>query len=66
MAFLVNEDRPTNSAKIHRGDCLYGVPSSKKSQDGRWHGPFAILEEAKQAARNTRFKVDKCKVCNPW
>ena len=65
MVYWVNEDRPTNSAMVHRGDCPYGVPRYKKSEDGRWHGPYYTLGKAELVARDTGHEVSKCQTCKP-
>ena len=60
MVYRVNVDKPTGSAKIHRGDCRYGVPRYKKPKNGRWYS-FSTVAEARGAAPN----ASGCKVCNP-
>ncbi len=65
MTYYVNEDRPTNSTRVHRADCYYYVHRvSKIPKDGRWHGPFETLETALEGARQTgRKHVSRCKIC---
>ena len=66
MAFWVNEDRPDNSAIIHRDDRSCEVPQDKKPEDGGWRGPFDTKEKAEQVARDTGRKVVRgCQICNP-
>lgn len=65
MPYRVNVDRPTISARIHRGDCRYIGRRPKKPEHGGRRGPYATLEEAKQAAKDTGLQVSKCRKCNP-
>ena len=65
MPYWVNEDRPTNRAIIHRDDCPHGAPQYKKPEDGKWHGPYATLREAKRVAYGTgRSIVRGCETCD--
>jgi len=70
MTYCVYENwtvRP-DKAIVHRSDCPYakGGPVTPATRNGRWHGPFATVQEAFQAARRTgRTEVRGCKYCSP-
>jgi hypothetical protein len=60
MTYYVYENwTAKDKAVIHRGTCGYcndGRGCHKNplgNRNGRWHGPFDSLEEAKRAAQNT-------------
>lgn len=63
VTYYVNEDKPTNSAKIHRSDCPYGTPQQKNPKDGRWHGPFESFALALETAQKTGLLVSNCGYC---
>ena len=48
--FVIKEDDPTNSARIHRADCRHYVNRKKETlPDSRWHSRFYALEDAESA-----------------
>ncbi len=52
MGFVVNEDKPTNSARVHDESCRnYLHPQTKNPRDGGWIGPFKTKDEAFAEAR---------------
>ena len=66
LSFYVNEDKPTNRARIHRDNCPHAANRSKSKQNGGWYGPFDTKDEALRVARNTgRRDVKECPVCKP-
>lgn len=58
-------------AKIHFSNCSFcncGEGVGKPKEDGlhgTWHGPFATLQEACDAARRTGKPVTTCGHCKP-
>lgn len=57
-----------HKARIHRSDCGYcnngrGFHPGASSRNGRWHGAFLSLSEAKEAATRTGGNVSFCKHC---
>ena len=67
MAFWVYENwTAEQKAVIHKGSCGYckegrGCHEHKlANRNGKWHGPFYSLEEAKNAAKNTGRPVRPC------
>ena len=58
-SFWVNEDKPGNSALVHRSGGRCGMPRAKKTKDGQWHGPFESKEEAVRVAERLGRKVAK-------
>ena len=66
MVYHVNEDKPTNTARVHKDGFSCTRKREKKLENGRWYGPLNSKDEALEVARNTgRRKVKKCKVCKP-
>ena len=66
MNYVVIEDRPRNSAVVHRVGC-----NSAKEQDRKtlrrqvWHGPFGTENMALAAAKRTRLSsVRSCGCCS--
>ena len=55
MAYVVNEDTPTDSALVHSDTCeaLHRRVSRRTPEDGRWHGPYDSEDEALAEARAT-------------
>lgn len=54
MGYVVNEDRPTDSAHIHDETCGYHTDRRTKDPgDGGWLGPFETRDEAFAEARAT-------------
>ena len=72
MAYWVNEDFPTSTARIHRGECghcNYGQGRGIRPGKGtsQWHGSFETKGAALAFARtNTKCRdVLSCQTCNP-
>ena len=54
MGYVVNEDKPTDSAHVHRETCEYYTERLPKTpKDGGWLGPFKTEDEAFAKARAT-------------
>ena len=69
MGYVVNEDKPTNSALVHDETCEhYSDRLPKAPQDGGWHGPYESEDEALAKARATGrsdVRVAKCCLAEP-
>ena len=53
MGYVVNEDRPTDSARVHDETCGYYTNRRPKDPgDGGWLGPFETRDEALVEARS--------------
>jgi len=70
MTYYVYENWTVHKAKVHLSDCGYcndgkGIHPDAGPYNGRWHGPFATLDEAVRVAQMTGEPVSKCKVCRP-
>lgn len=67
MGYVVNEDKPTNSARVHRETCEYTTaPLPKRLANGGWHGPYPSRDQAFAEARATgRADVRGAQCCNP-
>ena len=69
MGYVVNEDKPTNSALVHNETCEYYTDRRPKtSQDGGWLGPFETEDEALAEARATGradVRVAECCLAEP-
>ncbi len=69
MGYVVNEDKPTNSALVHNDTCAhYNNHLPKLPQDGGWHGPFETENEALAKARATGragVRVAECCLAEP-
>ena len=64
MALYVNEDRPENTATVHRTEGSCRGPRSKQKRDGRWHGPLDTKAEALRVAyRTSRLTKRECQIC---
>ena len=56
-------------ARIHRGSCSHcnnGEGTHDCPNDGingKWHGPFATLQQAEKTAEGTGRPVSKCTFC---
>ena len=60
-----------HKARIHFSHCSYcndgeGVHSGSGDRNGRWLGPFDMLQGAVDAAHGTGGNVSKCKLCCPY
>ncbi len=54
MGYVVNEDKPTNSAIVHTETCEHYIERRPKNpQDGGWLGPFETEDEAFAEAQDT-------------
>ena len=54
MGYVVNEDKPTNSALVHNETCKhYTDRLPKNPRDGEWHKSFGTEDEALAKARAT-------------
>ena len=54
MGYVVNEDKPTNSAIVHRETCEHYIERRPKNpQDGGWLGSFETEDEAFAEAQDT-------------
>lgn len=70
MKYYVYENWTVHKARIHLADCSYcnngnGIHHDTGEKNGKWHGPFATLDEVTKAANDTREPVSKCKRCKP-
>ena len=69
MGYVVNEDKPANSALVHNDTCeYYNEHMPKASQDGGWHGPFETEDEAIDKARATGradVRIAECCLVEP-
>ena len=72
MVFYVNEDFPTSTAIIHKGECRYcnygqGLGTGLGKGTSQWHGPLETKDEALTfALDNTKCReVRECKICDP-
>ena len=70
MTYRVYENRTVRPDKaiIHRSNCPWANdgPIRPPTKNGQWHGPFAIYQEALEAAKGTgREDVRGCKHCTP-
>ena len=69
MAYVVNEDTPTDSALVHSDTCEHYIDAlPKKPEDGRWHGPYDSEDEALAEARATEcadVRVAECCLKEP-
>ena len=65
MNYLVLEDRPRNSAVVHRVGCNAAKDQhTKAAYQGVWHGPFSTENVALAAAKRTRLSsVRSCGRC---
>lgn len=64
MGYVVNEDKPTNSARIHDESCgYYSHRRPKNPRDGGWHGPFETKNEAFAEAWATGRSDVKAAAC---
>ena len=65
MNYLVLEDRPHNSAVVHRVGCNSAREQEKKTRRyAEWHGPFGSEVIALAAAKRTRLgSVRSCGCC---
>lgn len=57
-------------ARIHFAECRWcnrgrGIHSQASERNGRWHGPFASMANACNAARQTGRPVSLCRHCEP-
>ena len=67
MAYVVNDDIPTNKALVHLEECpSYPNLEPKNPKDGGRLGPYTNREEAFDIARATgRRYVRRCENCKP-
>jgi len=70
MTYHVYENWTVHKARVHFSDCSFcnhgkGIHPDAGPNNGRWHGPFATLDEALHAAQITGEPVSKCKFCRP-
>lgn len=72
MEYWVYENYPTNKAVVHMGPCSCcqcgqgASRANKGTRNGKWHGPFGNVGDARSAARNTRRRdVHDCGRCTP-
>lgn len=73
MNFWIYENwRAANKTVIHKATCVFcknGQGFRKENnteQNGKWHGPFSTLDEAKIGAKKLNRKENLlCEVCNP-
>ena len=70
MTYHVYENWTVHEAKVHFSDCPFcnngkGIHPNAGSNNGRWLGPFATLDEALQVAQATGEPVSKCEFCWP-
>ena len=65
MSFLVLEDRPHNSAVVHRVGCHSATEQERKTRRyAEWHGPFGSESIAFAAAKRTRLSsIRSCGCC---
>ncbi len=57
-----------HKARVHLGDCPFcnhgrGIHPLASDDNGRWHGPFATLGQARQAASGLGRNVSECRKC---
>lgn len=72
MRFWIYENWRANGhrATVHRASCGHcndgeGQKGGTRSDNGRWLGPFAHVDEAEAAARTTGAGTRRCGVCRP-
>ncbi len=71
MAFYVYENRITDKAIVHRGECSFcnegrGIHGRDTSDSSTWHGPFETAGEALATAKSrNRDRTDVCSRCRP-
>lgn len=65
MNYLVLEDRPHNSAVVHRVGCNAAKDQQRRTTNrGVWHGPFGTETTALTAAKRTRMSsIRSCGRC---
>ena len=66
MNFLVLEDKPRNSAVVHRVGCGSAKEQNRgATQNAVWHGPFGTESLALAAAKRTKLSsVRSCGCCH--
>jgi len=68
--YWVYENRTMRKTVIHDGSCRSchhgeGTHGTTSTEHGRWHGPYASMDTADAAARQTGQPVRRCGLCNP-
>ena len=64
MTFWINEDNPTERAIVQRGACVYATEREKLPENGQWHGPYGIRDEALNVAATLGQRTVKvCHFC---
>ena len=59
-----------HKARIHYSECSFchdgkGIHPGASDDHGCWHGPFATMRDALDAAHATGGRVTMCKKCDP-
>ena len=68
--FFVYENcrKDGHQAKVHRADCWacnygMGLHGGDPTANGKWHGRFESVEDARAAAGSTGAAVRDCRIC---
>lgn len=57
-----------HKARIHLANCRHcnhgaGITTGTHPDNGKWHGPYTTLRNARIAAQKTGGRVSRCMIC---
>ena len=62
MTYWINVDFPTSRTRVHRSDCIVGIPQAKDAANGYWQS-FPSLSEAEAAKAAEMKDTGLCLLC---